>query len=107
MGTGDSLCNYSMGIPSLFPPPGSVGFKVHAHIFLDLLALGSSAIWPAICKGGFCHNNICLEGQNWIKRSLINSKVHMASSTLEYKLDLTEHSERRKALNFFALCEFC
>lgn len=28
----------------------------------------------------------------------------MASSTLQYKLDLTEHSERCKALYFFALC---
>lgn len=63
MGTEDSLCNDSMGIPSLFPPPGSVGFKVHAHIFLDLLALGSSAIWLATCTGGFYHNDICLEGQ--------------------------------------------
>lgn len=29
----------------------------------------------------------------------------MASSTPRYKLDLTEHSERCKALNFFALCQ--
>lgn len=29
----------------------------------------------------------------------------MASSTLQYTLDLTEHSERCKALYFFALCQ--
>lgn len=29
----------------------------------------------------------------------------MASSTLWYKLDLIEHSERCKALYFFALCQ--
>lgn len=42
VGTEDSLCNDSMGIPSLFPPPGSVRFKVHAHVFPDLLALASN-----------------------------------------------------------------
>lgn len=59
MGTEDNLCNDSMGIPSLFPPPGSAGFKVHAHIFLDLLALASNMA----CMGGLYYNYICLEGQ--------------------------------------------
>lgn len=38
-----------------------------------------------------------------MKRSLNNSKVEMASSTLWYKLDLNDHAERCKALYFLAL----
>lgn len=61
MGTENNLCNDSMGIPSLFPPPGSVQFEAHAHRFLDLLALASNM--ACHFHGWFYYNYIFLKGQ--------------------------------------------
>lgn len=74
----------------------------------------SSISWPSctcfkyglpLAHVGFITTTFIWRHRDWIKRSLINSKVHMASSTLRYKLNLTEHSERCKALYFFVLCQ--